>query len=142
MPVALHRKRVFVYTASMNRKEYERLKAEAQTEYRRKLEAIETVWKMTDGRNGDSSNTASSENVGKGDLQQAVRAALARIFGDFTLRHVYSEIVLADPVLAEKIKDKLPSVSSVLKRMADDNEITLVTAGRGKRASIYRRAQK
>ena len=39
------------YTFAMNRKEYERLKAEAQAEYRRKLEAIETVWRMTDGKN-------------------------------------------------------------------------------------------
>jgi hypothetical protein len=48
--------------------------------------------------------------------------------------------VLEDPVLAEKIKNKLPSVSSVLKRMADDKELILVEAGSGKRPSKYRRA--
>jgi hypothetical protein len=104
----------------MNRKEYERLKADAQAEYRRKLEAIEMVWKMTDGRNGASTGNSSTESVGKGTLQDAVRSALPHIGGEFTLRHVYNQIVLDDPVLAEKIKDKLPSVSSVLKRMADD----------------------
>jgi hypothetical protein len=123
----------------MNRKEYERLKADAQNEYRRKLEAIETVWKMTDGRNGASADVSSSESVGKGTLQEAVRNALPHIGGDFTLRHVYNQIVLDDPVLAEKIKDKMPSVSGALKRMADDKELILVEAGSGKRPSKYRR---
>jgi hypothetical protein len=123
----------------MNRREYERLKAEAQAEYRRKLEAVETVWKMTDGRNGDSPVASPSESIVKGTLQQAVKIALQRISGDFTLRHVYNQIVLEDPVLADKIKDKLPSVSSVLKRMADEKELILVEAGSGKRPSKYRR---
>jgi len=139
MPVALHRKPNSCYGIAMNIKEYERLKADAQAEYRRKLEAIEMVWKMTDGRNGASAGDSSSESVGKGALQDAVRSALPHIGGEFTLRHVYNQIVLDDPVLAEKIKDKLPSVSSVLKRMADDKELILVEAGSGKRASKYKR---
>ena len=75
----------------------------------------------------------------RGSLQGAVRDALPHIGGDFTLRHVYNQIVLNDPVLAGKIKDKMPSISSVLKRMADDKELVLVEAGSGKRPSTYRR---
>jgi len=123
----------------VNLKEYERLKADAQAEYRRKLEAIETVWKMSGGQNGVTANSPQFARVGKGTLQEAVRAALPNIGGEFTLRNVYNQIVLDDPLLAERIKDRLPSISSALKRMADDHELVLVEAGSGKRPSKYRR---
>lgn len=122
----------------MNAKEYERLKAEAQAEYRRKLDAIETVWKMSGGKDAQPAN-GSTGSVGKGALQQAVRSALLQVTGDFTLRDVYDQIKIIDPLFAEKLKDKLPSVSGTLKRMADDNELVLVETGRGKRPSKYRR---
>lgn len=123
----------------MNKKLYDRLKADAQAEYRRKLEAIETVWKMAGGENGDFTHESSSESVGKGALQEAVRDALPHIGGEFTIRTIFNQIQLNDPILAEKIKGKLPSVSSVLKRMTDDKQLILVEAGSGKRASKYKR---
>jgi hypothetical protein len=126
----------------MNYREYQRLKADAQGEYRRKIEAIETVWKLSGGEaiTPSTNGTKSDENgISRGSLQQAVRNAYTYLSGEFTHRDVYNQIVASDPVFAEKIKDKMPSLSGTLKRMADDKELVLVEAGSGKRASKYRK---
>ena len=121
----------------MNQREYEKLKAEAAAEYRRKLEAIEVVWKMTGGLSKNGTSTDETP-IGKGSLQQAVKHALQFITAEFTLRDVEKQIQATDSAFAAKIKR--PSLSSTLKRLATDKEIVLVAAGSGKRASRYRRA--
>jgi hypothetical protein len=126
----------------MNYREYQRLKADAEAEYRRKIEAIETVWKLSGGAatvpsaNGAKSN---ENGISKGSLQEAVRHAYKLLSGEFTHRDVYNQIIASDPIFAAKIKDKMPSLSGTLKRLADDQELVLVEAGKGKRASKYRR---
>jgi hypothetical protein len=121
----------------MNQREYEKLKADAAAEYRRKLEAIEVVWRMSGvGANSNGSHVDETP-IGKGALQQAVKSAVQVISGDFTLRDVDKQIRLTDSGFAAKIKR--PSLSSALKRLAADREIVLVSLGSGKRASIYRR---
>jgi hypothetical protein len=121
----------------MNLREYQRLKTEAEAEYRRKLEAIEMVWKLSggDSKNGSSPHETS---IGKGSLQQAIRYAIPYLTGEFTLREVEQQMKVHDPVFAAKVKR--PSISGALKRMADDKEIVVVAAGSGKRASKYRKA--
>ena len=126
----------------MNYREYQRLKADAEAEFRRKLEAIETVWKLSGGiAAAPSTNGAKANESGitKGSLQQAVRDACRLLVGEFTHRDVYNRITATDPVFADKIKDKMPSLSGTLKRLADEKELILVEAGSGKRASKYRR---
>jgi hypothetical protein len=120
----------------MNQREYEKLRADAAAEYRRKLEAIEVVWKMTGGvsRNGTG---ADETPVGKGSLQQAVKDALQFISGEFSLRDVEKQIRATDSALAAKVKR--PSLSSALKRLANERQIELVSVGKGKRPSKYRR---
>jgi hypothetical protein len=119
----------------MNQREYERLKDDAASEYRRKLEAIEVVWKMTGGANNGAK--ADDSPIGRGALQQAIKTALQFITGDFTLRDVEKQIQATNSGFAAKIKR--PSLSSALKRMANEKEIVLVEAGMGKRASKFRR---
>lgn len=120
----------------MNQREYDRLRAEANADYRRKLEAIETVWKMSGGSQNGAK--ASGASIGKGALQQAVTGVLALLPAEFTLRDVEKQIRSTRPELAGQIKR--PSLSSALKRLADDEQIVVVVTGRGKRASTYRRA--
>lgn len=127
---------------SMNYKEYGRLKADAEAEYRRKIEAIEMVWKLSGGdaapvpsRNG----RGNTDGLTRGSLQEAVRKAYRLCVGEFTHRDVYSQIAVIDAEFAAKIKDKLASVSGCLMRMVEDQELVLVEAGRGKRPSKYRR---
>lgn len=126
----------------MNLREYQRLKAEAEADYRRKLEAIETVWKLSGGPSlaAIKNGTKSSETgLNKGALQEAARHAYKLLSGEFTHRDVFNKIAATDPTFAEQIKDKMPSLSGALKRMANDNELILVEGGSGKRASKYRR---
>ena len=126
----------------MNLREYQGLKAEAEAEYRRKLEAIEMVWKLSGGPGliAAKNGLKSDENgFSKGALQEAARHAYKLISGEFTHRDVFNKIAATEPAFAELIKDKMPSLSGALKRMADDKELVLVEAGRGKRASKYRR---
>jgi len=126
----------------MNEREYLRLKADAETEYRRKLEAIETVWRMSGGeysKGWKPTPSLNGDGLAKGTLQEAARAAIRLLSGDFTLRDVFTAIAKNDPILAGKLEDKMPSLSGALKRMADEKELVLVEAGKGKRPSKYRR---
>jgi hypothetical protein len=122
----------------VNIREYDRLKLEAEAGYRRTLEAIETVWKLSGGAAPQNGASSQQSTVGKGALQQAVKATFQFLPPSFTLRDVETHIRAMNPALAAKIKR--PSLSSVLKRMADDNQIVRMTTGSGKRASTYRRA--
>lgn len=125
----------------MNQREYEKLKTEANAEYRRKLEAIETVWKMSGGRNGNQpSAIAKNGALGKGRLQRAIRTALESLSGEFDVRDIYNQVVNCDPILADQIKGKLPSISNALKRMVTTKDLVLVETGSGKKPSRYRRA--
>ncbi len=121
---------------NMNEREYNRLKAEAEIEYRRKLEAIEMVWKLSGGANRNGTEVIGAI-VGKGLLLKAVRHALEDIRGDFTIHDIENWIRRNNPSLAATLKR--PSLSGTLKRLAKDGTITLVAAGSGKRASKYRR---
>jgi hypothetical protein len=126
----------------MNYREYQRLKADAEAEYHRKIEAIEMVWKLS---GGDAiTPTIKDENTNgngliRGSLQQAVRQAYKLEPGEFTHRDLFNRIAVLDPAFASKIKDKLASVSGCLKRMVNEKELLLVEAGKGKRPSKYRR---
>jgi hypothetical protein len=120
----------------MKESEYNRLKVEIATDYRRKLEALEMVWKMSGGVSRNDSEAANTI-MGKGALLKAVRQSLADMDGDFTLHDVEARIRLNNPSLTTALKR--PSLSSALKRLEKDSEITLVSRGRGKRASIYRK---
>lgn len=124
-------------TVAMKEREYKALKTEAEAEYRRKLEAIETVWNMSGGasRNGTE---VSGQVFGKGVLLKAVRNALEEIRGDFTVRDIESRIRTFNPTLAATLRR--PSLSSTLKRLEESHEVELVLAGSGKRPGKYRRA--
>jgi hypothetical protein len=122
----------------MNEREYLRLKGLAEVEFRRKIEAIETVWRMT-GSN-TSKNGAKSEggSVAKGSLQKAIRYAIDLLSGEFTVRDIEDKMRASDPAFGAKIKRA--SLSAALKRIADDDKkIQLTEAGRGKRPSKYKK---
>jgi hypothetical protein len=130
--------------AAMNIREYQKLKQEAQAEYRRKIEAIEMVWKLSGGSSasGTVSNPTANPNqdsITRGSLQQSVRIATKLLPGAFTARDVYNQIVITDPPFAEKIKSRMGSLSGTLKRLSDEKELVLIEVGSGKRPSKYKR---
>jgi hypothetical protein len=120
----------------MNEREYLRLKTVAEAEYRRKIEAIELVWRMTGGT-GKSSQKNVDSSIGKGSLQQAILYAIDLLAGEFTVRDVEDQMRAANPTFAANVKR--PSVSAALKRLADEKKIVSVEVGKGKRPSKYKK---
>jgi hypothetical protein len=69
-------------------------------------------------------------------VSRAVQNALLKLTGEFGVREVEKQIKIDDPTS----NFKRASISSTLKRMADDEEEIVRTGeGKGKRASKYRR---
>jgi len=137
--VALHFLLTWVWRfdriSTMNEREYGRLKAEAEAEYRRKLDAIEMVWKLSGGA---AKNGTEFAVLGKGSLLKAVRDAIVHLQDEFTVHDVEQYIIRNNPTVAPSLKR--PSLSSALKRLEKQNLVAISTKGTGKRASKYRRS--
>jgi hypothetical protein len=116
----------------MNEREYERLKKQIVDDCAEKLRALEIVWEMA---RVDARPAAIRSGPKKGEVMEAVRSAVNVLTGDFTQKDVTSAVL--------SIKPDTPlnraSVVSALRRLADDDVITTVEAGKGKRPSVFRR---
>jgi hypothetical protein len=112
----------------MHEREYRRLRATIEADYRKKLDALELIYGMA-GKNG-----ASSPALVKGVLAQAVVTAIQQAKGDFSVRDIEDTLKVIYPNLVSK----RASLSNTLKRL-EGREIELVEKGSGKRASKYRR---
>ncbi len=113
----------------MNEREYQRLRARIEREYREKLQALDTVWKMA----RQETAKASANGAAKGALLEGVRYVVPTLNGDFTLRDVERAMRTAGLTVPKRA-----SLSSALKRLAEGGELETVQPGKGKRASIYR----
>jgi hypothetical protein len=118
----------------MREPEYKRLKRKIESEYQEKLKALDMVFRMSGGISTKNNNQDARKT--KGAVPQAVRNALQKITGEFTVRDIEKQMKADDPTSAFK----RASISSTLKRLAKDEEIVCVVEGKGKRASKYRRA--
>jgi hypothetical protein len=128
----------------LNRRDYERLRKQIEDRYRRDIEALDRVWEMANGASGtqkeasEARASSSTQSPRVEGLTDAIRKALATITGTFTLRDIMAKVMEVDPVVGEAIQDKPASVSSALKRLEGDDEISVVRKGSGKRPSEYR----
>jgi hypothetical protein len=116
----------------MKEPEYRRLKRKIEDEYQEKLKALDMVFRMSGGASTKNDKQAGRES--KGAVPQAVRNALQRMTGEFTVREVEKQIKIADPTSAFK----RASISSTLKRLAKDEEIVCIEEGKGKRGSKFK----
>jgi hypothetical protein len=117
----------------MNEREYKRLRQQIQDDCKRKLEALDLVWQMAGpGSRGDE---ASEAPIRRGAIDGLVRQVVPLMKDAFTPRHVMERINELPDVPAGINRS---SVSSALKRLADEGQIDVVETGRGKRASRYR----
>lgn len=123
----------------MREAEYKRLKGRIEEECRKKLEALELVWRMSNSTSQNGNQQGSMVTFGKGALQLAVRNALQEIKGDFTLHDIEKWIRTNNQSLAATLKRA--SLSGTLKRLEEKtHEVEIVSRGSGKRASTYRKA--
>jgi hypothetical protein len=114
----------------MHQREYDRLKKQIEGEYRDKLRALDLVWKMA----GKNSSAKPKGDPKEGSLASFVRQAVERIGGRFTLRDV---VAGCEADSSTDVEIRLPSVSGILKRMADQGAIKVVEQGSGRRPTIY-----
>jgi len=117
----------------VNEREYRRLLQQVEDEYRRKKDALEIVWKMT--QTTSNGHSVGEARMKRGTIEGLVRDVLAHMRGEFSPREVIERINQMPNVPAELDRS---SVSSALKRLADDGVLEVTEVGKGKRASRYR----
>ena len=120
----------------MKEPEYLRLKAKIEKEFKYKLDALETVWKMasTNGHLPDSNRPKRRRRTG--GLNSAIKPLLPALktVGTFSQPKVLEMLRSAQP----ELEVTAAAVSSALRRLAEDGDINLVEQGAGQRASTYR----
>jgi hypothetical protein len=114
----------------MNEREYERLKRQIRQECAEKLKALETVWAMARNRKSDETNDIDSR---KGEVLAMVKEAIKDLHGPFTQREIRTALAHMNP----DVKLKRASVSSALRRLAQDGTIMVLETGKGKRSTKY-----
>ncbi len=119
----------------MNEAEYKRLRRRLDEKYREDCAALDRVWQLArEHKDGGSA----SVSIERGKVQGAVLLILEQMDGEFKLEDVVERIRLLNPELAAVENS---SVSTVLRRLEGlpDGQLEMVSRGRGKRPTLYRR---
>jgi hypothetical protein len=131
----------------MDLQEKERLKQQAELEYRQRLVAIDSVWEMAQKiglTNGVLSaplgktnrvHRIRAKNAGRGHLLKAVRKVIKTIDQPFTSLTVFDAIQKEFPGLAVKRS----SLKGTLKKLYETEELAIEREGRGRRPTEYKR---
>lgn len=129
----------------MNERDYLKLKNKLDAEYKHKLDALNTVFMMAGGNLKTVGKSSPAQGKVEGGGQITRRGNLAKSIikllpelgsRHFTVGEVHSQLVTRNP--GEEFKES--STSSALVRMAAevDGPVETVTAGKGRRATVYR----
>lgn len=139
-----------VHNELMLRAEYERLKQRADAEHKQNLQAIERVWRMSQGSldptvNGSERTLRSrrpqrgrkrgTNGARKGALLKAVRTAVKGLHGSFSYQEVSEAVAAQSP----RMEIKRSSLKGNLKKLVDAGELEIVVQGQGRRASQFKR---
>lgn len=136
----------------MKEREYLKKRAELQEECQRKLEALDLVWAMFN--TGPTPSTSKALSIGHSDpstpdadwpfsisKRDAVREALTTLsVPSFTAREIRATLTATNPDLSEKITDN--QLSSIVSRLADMGEITVLRKKIGRSPAVYELALK
>ena len=107
--------------------EYERKARELKDDYNRKVQSVETVWRMI--REGKAPESPS--------VADAIREVIENRSEPFTVSTISNMIALDHPEMKDAIKMK--TLSGQLTRMQQNGELELVERGSGTKASIYKK---
>ena len=119
----------------MTEREFKRLKSQIEKDYHERLRALQIVYDMSKKMNAEGAED--DEATGRGPLTAAVRAVLPEMEGDFTLQDVEGLLRRLQPAAATGLKSA--SLSSVLTRLADKEELKVITPGKGRTPTVYRK---
>ena len=120
---------------AVTEREYRRLLQQIEDDYQRKKAAVELVWQMSAGMTGqpEGSSDEPKDTSRRGSIDSLVRHIVPQQRGVFSLRDVFQQVKEAAPSKVNR-----SAVSAVLKRMAEEGEVIVVSVGRGQRGSTYR----
>ena len=119
----------------MNEREYNRLRKHIEADYEKKIEALELVWAMSQGDlGGASSNGKANVRQARGVASECVSDAIQRKGGMcFSVRDI-AELISRD---CETTVNRT-TIAHKLRALVDGGQLSVVTVGKGKRATIYR----
>ncbi len=122
----------------MRESEYLKLKQRIEAESRKKLEALELVWKMSGGSNGKLANLSVSPLDGKpkGRLVQAIREFLKTASEEFSISDIHTALLRDHSELGEVRRQ---SIATALRRQQERKVIDVITPGRGRTEARYRK---
>lgn len=136
----------------MDRAEYEKLKKQAELDYRQNLAAIERTWRLyrqflineepadasveeTKAEERTSATINGMENRVKGNLIEAVRVVIVNYTAGFTILQVESDLKQRYP----SWEIKRVSVHATLMRLVEKGDLEIAIRGSGRRPTTYRR---
>lgn len=120
----------------MRESEYLKLKQRIEADYRRKLDALELVWKMSGSANSKPSTYASVPLTGrtKGQLVRAIREFIHKASAEFSISELQTALLRDHPEFGEVRRQ---SIATALRRQKN---IELISKGRGRTEARYRKA--
>lgn len=123
---------------TMRETEYRKLKQRIEAESRKKLEALELVWKMSGGSNGKagSQSVAHLEGSTKGRLVQAIREFLQTTSGEFAISDIRTTLLRDHAELGDVRRQ---SIATALRRQEKRKVIEVITPGKGRTEARYRK---
>ncbi len=121
----------------MKESEYNKLKREIEADYKTKLNALELIWKMAGEKKSRKLTSANITN-GKKKLTKCVSEVLEKHSGKFTATMVANWVRESNAAMKEI---NIPSISNILKRMVDDDEIQVDVFGKGRNPFIYKKEE-
>lgn len=128
------------YNEGMNEREYNRLKQQLEAEYKRKLEALETVWQFARESTRETA-PAKRDSAGRaGTLMGAIRSVLPYVEGEFDINTIIKLVEERNKDIRKPINPT--SVSGSLRKLEKANAIMLTEVGAGKRPNRYRKVDR
>lgn len=138
----------------MRQKEYLRLKAKIEADYRQNLDALNRIWKMAEEKQTSSTPASAPDSI-LGELlgetgtlasepkpptypatglAQHVRAFIEKTTAPFTIIDVEHSVIPFIPGV------RRVSIATALKRLHTAGKISIESQGSGRRPSVYKRA--
>lgn len=122
-------------STAMRVSEYLKLKQRIEADYRKKLDALELVWKMSDAVNGKLGSQTAPLLQGrtKGRLVRAVREFIQKATSEFAISDIQTALLRDHSELGEVRRQ---SIATALRRQKG---IEIVSAGKGRTEAKYRK---
>ena len=122
-------------SSAMRESEYVKLKQRIEADYRKKLDALELVWKMSGAANGKPGHQVAAPLEGrtKGQLVRAVREFIQNASSEFAISDIQTALLRGHPDLGEVRRQ---SITIALRRQ---ESIEIVSLGKGRTEAKYRK---